>query len=539
MVDLISKTVVAIDKPERPAGTPRPFVPKARVNYHRDKVGTNDYLPSSFRTGSAAPAALDVVQPDGPSFVVHDTNVVEWQKWRFRVGFNYREGLVLHEVSFDGRPVVNRASLVEMAVPYGDPFFVHARKCAFDVGDYGLGYCTDSLALGCDCLGHIHYFDATLADSTGTPYDVANAVCMHEVDDGLLWKHVDYRTGHDESRRSRTLVLSSIATVVNYEYLFYWHFKQDGSLSLEIRLSGELSTNQASPQEATNAPPSGVTFEENKAHVPEYGTFVAPGVNAQIHQHMFSVRLDMDVDGGHANTVTEVDVETVPPDPETNPYGNAFRAVGTPLATEMEARRTCDPFKSRSWKISSGSKVNPLTGHPTAYRLLPYTIGPMTSPTLLTHSSSQVNARGRFAEHSLWVTKHSDDERFPAGEYTVQSAGECGGIEEWAAKDRPILNEDVVLWHTFGVCHMPRVEDFPVMPCARTGFTLEPDGFCLGNPAVDLAPEENDFSFPVITTHLIFLFLSVSFKISANSFKSSLFKAFKLLGLLSSISLTL
>ena len=113
------------------------------------------------------------------------------------------------------------------------------------------------------------------------------------------------------------------------------------------------------------------------------------------------------------------------------------------------------------------------------------------APTLLTHSSSQVNARGRFAEHSLWVTKHSDDERFPAGEYTVQSAGECGGIEEWAAKDRPILNEDVVLWHTFGVCHMPRVEDFPVMPCARTGFTLEPDGFCLGNPAVDLAPEKN------------------------------------------------
>ncbi len=62
---------------------------------------------------------------------------------------------------------MHRASLVEMAVPYGDPNAPFQRKCAFDMGDIGLGCCANSLALGCDCLGHIHYFDAVLNDSKG------------------------------------------------------------------------------------------------------------------------------------------------------------------------------------------------------------------------------------------------------------------------------------------------------------------------------------------------------------------------------------
>ncbi|CAM9896444.1 unnamed protein product, partial [Ectocarpus sp. 13 AM-2016] len=108
------------------------------------------------------------------------------------------------------------------------------------VGDYGLGFCTNSLELSCDCLGHIHYLDATLNDSRGQPYEVEQAVCMHEEDAELLWKHV-YSSGHNESRRSRRLVLSFIATVVNHEYLFYWYLMQDGSIEFEIKLSGELS----------------------------------------------------------------------------------------------------------------------------------------------------------------------------------------------------------------------------------------------------------------------------------------------------------
>jgi primary-amine oxidase len=415
------------------------------------------------------------VQPDGPSFQVTD-NLVEWQKWTFRVGFNYREGLVLHDVRFEGRPVVHRASLVEMAVPYGDPYPPHQRKCAFDVGDYGLGYCANSLELGCDCLGHIHYFDAVLPDTAGNPSLKNKAICMHEEDQGILWKHVEYRNGHNESRRSRELVISSIATVVNYEYLFYWRLKQDGTIDYEIKLSGELSTNLPSAAEDGLASPT-------------HGVMVAPGVNSQVHQHMFCARLDMAVDG-HENTVSEVDVISQPLDAALNPYGNAFGPVEKVLASEKSAIRRADPSRARAWKVSNaGGKTNRINGKPTAYKLLPFTRGP-AQPTMLVDPSSSLAKKGAFAMENLWVTPHADDERYPSGEYTPQGNGSVG-LPDWTAADRDLVAKDVVLWHAFGVCHVPRVEDFPVMNCESTGFTLKPDNFFEGNPAIDLPPDNN------------------------------------------------
>jgi primary-amine oxidase len=92
--------------------------------------------------------ALEIVQPAGPSFVV-EGNEVRWQKWRFRVGFNAREGLVLHTVGYEDdarlRPVLHRAALSEMVVPYGHPGGGHFRKNAFDVGEYGIGVLANSL----------------------------------------------------------------------------------------------------------------------------------------------------------------------------------------------------------------------------------------------------------------------------------------------------------------------------------------------------------------------------------------------------------
>ena len=96
---------------------------------------------------------------------------VTWQKWHLRVGFTPREGLVLHQITYDDkgrrRPVVYRASLSEMVVPYGDPAPTHWNKNVFDEGEVGMGFSANSLTLGCDCLGHIHYFDAVVNNSDG------------------------------------------------------------------------------------------------------------------------------------------------------------------------------------------------------------------------------------------------------------------------------------------------------------------------------------------------------------------------------------
>jgi primary-amine oxidase len=415
---------------------------------------------------------LEIVQPEGPSFTV-DGNRVEWQRWSFRVGFDPYEGLVLHTVAYhDGdrvRPVLHRASITEMVVPYGDPGPMHGWKNAFDAGEWGLGRMANSLKLGCDCLGVIHYFDAELATEQGEPYTVEHAICMHEEDYGILWKHHDMHGGTNEVRRSRRLVVSFIATVGNYEYGFYWYFYLDGNIQLEVKLTGIVSPMAVAP-----------------GAQPEFANVIAPGVAAPHHQHLFSARLDLDVDGP-VNSVYEVEAEAVPPGPD-NPWGNAFRPRVTQLASELAARRNTDAATSRAWRVVNETSRNALD-QPVGYKLVPTT----STPTMLASADSSVGRRAGFARHNLWVTPYRADERRAAGEFPNQHPG-GDGLPRWTAADRPLVDTDVVLWYTFGVTHFVRPEDWPVMPVEYTGFVLSPFGFFDRNPALDVAPTASSAS---------------------------------------------
>jgi primary-amine oxidase len=426
--------------------------------------------PGAYR-GPDAPAPrtdlrpLHITQPEGVSFTV-DGNHLAWQKWSLRVSMDPYEGLVLHTVGYtDGgrlRPILHRASVSEMVVPYGHPGPMHGWKNAFDVGEWGLGRMANSLTLGCDCLGEIHYLDAVFATETGVPFTVANAVCIHEEDYGISWKHADLHAGTTEVRRSRRLVISSISTVGNYEYGFYWYLYLDGTIALEVKLTGIMSTMALHPGEQ-----------------PDHASVVAPQLAAPYHQHLFNVRLDLDVDGP-TNTVYEVDAVPDPLGPD-NPMANAFGITATPLATELQAQRLVDPGRSRTWKIVNPGVRNAL-GQPVAYKLVP-----QSTPTLLADPSSSVARRAGFATRNLWVTPYRPAERRAAGDHPNQHTG-GDGLPSWTAADRSVAATDVVVWHTFGVTHIPRPEDWPVMPVEYTGFSLVPFGFFDRNPALDVPP---------------------------------------------------
>ncbi len=420
------------------------------------------HVPNGLRTDLKP---IEIVQPDGASFEV-DGHAVRWQKWRFRIGFTYREGLVLHTISYEDqgreRPIIYRASLSEMFIPYGDPRTTQYRKNVFDEGEYGIGWLTNSLELGCDCLGLIRYFDAVVNDNDGNPLTIPNAVCMHEEDYGILWKHTDMRTGMVEVRRSRRLVVSSIVTVGNYEYGFFWYFYQDGTIQYEVKLTGVV-TNGAMPI----------------GEKPRHGTLVAPGVYAPNHQHIFNVRLDMMVDGLN-NSVYEVNSESVRPGPD-NPYGNAWTANATLLARESEAQRIVNPLSARYWKIVNPSVSNSL-GEPVAYKLMP---GDNALP--LYQPEAHAIKRAGYATKHLWATRYDPAERFAAGDYPNQHPGGAG-LPAYTAADRPLENTDIVIWYTFSAHHIPRPEDWPVMPVTYIGFHLKPVGFFDGNPALDVPP---------------------------------------------------
>jgi primary-amine oxidase len=406
---------------------------------------------------------LDISQPAGPSFEL-DGHHLHWQKWELQIGFTVREGLVLHQIAYrDGdrlRPVIYRASLSEMFVPYSDPAVTHARKMVLDEGELGIGLLTNSLELGCDCLGEIVYLDGIVNNEDGSPRRLPNAICLHEEDAGILWKHTDFRTGYAEVRRSRRMVISSIVTVGNYEYAFYWYLYQDGSLQFEVKLTGVISNGACRPGET-----------------PTHGTLVAPGVYGPNHQHFFNVRLDMTVDGCE-NRLVEVNPTPVPAG-TANPAGTAWTAPETLLARESEAQRQVDPLGGRYWKVVNPASTNHL-GHPVAYKLVPGdNVRPLLDP------ASPVLRRAGFITSHLWATRYDPGQLFATGDYPYQSPG-GDGLPSYVAADRDLVDADIVLWYTFGLTHVVRPEDWPVMPVTPIGFRLLPAGFFDGNPGLDV-----------------------------------------------------
>ena len=413
---------------------------------------------------------IEITQPEGPSFEV-EGNVVRWQKWQLRVSVQPTEGLVLHDVRYDDdgrdRPILYRAALSDMIVPYGDVSPMHRWKHAFDGGEAALGHASNSLVNGCDCLGEIHYFDNVVLQGNGEPRTAPNVVCLHEEDFGILWKHTNVFTKHPkpEVRRSRRLVVSSIVTLGNYEYGFYWYFYLDGTIQVEIKLTGMVGVSVVADNADSDVAP-----------------IIAQSIASPIHQHIFCFRLDFNLDGG-SNSVYEMEVEPLPAG-AANPYNSAFRSVARRLSSEEEAQREIHPGRSRHWRVVNDHVMNKL-GKPVGYKLLP-----QASSTMYAPPDSLAGQRGGFARHNLWVTPYAPDELDAAGGVFTNLHSGANGLPAYAAANRSVEDTDVVLWHTLGVTHVPRPEDWPVMPVEYAGFTLMPTGFFDRNPSIDVPPTE-------------------------------------------------
>ncbi len=411
------------------------------------------------RPWRAAPAPLTIVQPK-PGFEIEDGEV-RWQNWRFRYALDPREGLVLHTVGYDDggrtRSILYRGSLSEMVVPYGDPGAGWFFRNSFDAGELGLGMSATTMHPGVDCPTNCSVFDAVFADSSGAPRVIPGAVALYEADAGYAWKH------GEEARRARDLVLSFVATVGNYDYGFDWIFRQDGTLAVRVELTGVMAVKAVA-----------------NGHDDPYSHMVARNLTAPHHQHFFTFRLDMDVDGAGANRVVELNSASAPAGP-ANPYGGGFVMKETPLRTEQSAERKLNLASSRRWIVENISARNAL-GHPTGYALLP---GENAEPFAV--PDSWIRRRAGFLNNHLWVTPYDPAEMYAGGDFPNQSRG-GDGLVKWAAANRSIENQDVVLWYTMGITHNPRPEDWPVMPVHAAGFQLVPWGFFARNPALDLPP---------------------------------------------------
>jgi primary-amine oxidase len=417
------------------------------------------------------PKPLLITQPEGAGYQLSGREI-RWQKWRFRYTMHPREGLVLHLVNYDDdgtlRPVLYRASLSEMVVPYGDPDANWRWRAAFDVGEYSVGRLASPLEPKLDAPENAQLIDATFADDFGKPYTLERAVAIYERDGGILWKHFDTVSGKNETRRARELVMFFVATIGNYDYAVNYIFKQDGSLEVDLALTGIMLAKGVRERRAD---------ENHSTLSATTGHLVAENIVAPHHQHFFSFRLDFDIDGTR-NSVTEMNTSGMPAG-ANNPYLNGFLMRESVFRTELEARRRMDMRAARVWTVTNFSARNSL-GHHTSFILVP---GANSLPYIA--PQSLVRRRAQFINNHFWATRYNPGELYAAGVYPNQSRG-GDGLPRFVADNESIENQDVVVWYTLGVTHIPRPEEWAVMPVTHVGFKLIPGGFFSRNPALDV-----------------------------------------------------
>ncbi|KAH7244475.1 copper amine oxidase [Fusarium redolens] len=460
--DGAKKAIIHIDIPS----VRRPLSKQKAIDYIPRYINENGGYRKDIKP-------INITQPEGVSFTMNG-RVLSWQNFKFHIGFNYKEGIVLNHITFTDkgieRPIFYRLSLSEMVVPYGAPEHPHQRKHAFDLGEYGAGYMANSLALGCDCKGVIHYLDAEFAQRDGSIRTIKNAICIHEEDNGILFKHTDFRDDSVTVTRARKLIVQQIFTAANYEYACQWVFHQDGTIQPEIKLTGILNT---------------YALNEGEEAGP-WGTEVYPQVNAHNHQHLFCLRVNPMIDGVN-NTVNMVDTvaSEAPVGSPQNRYGNAFYAKKTKLRTSGQAKTDYNGATSRTWEMVNENKLHPYSKKPASYKLVSREV-----PGLLPKEGSLVWKRAGFARHAVHVTPYRDDELWAAGRHVPQTSGEPSqGLPEWIAEGSSSTeNTDIVLWHTFGVTHIPAPEDFPIMPVEPMTLLLRPRNFFTNNPCMDVPP---------------------------------------------------
>ena len=449
------------------------------------KIDLNYFDKDSIKDNRKGPRPIIITQPEGRSLVINDHEIL-WENWKFRYGIDNREGLVIYEVKWidngKERAIMYRGSMPEMVVPYGAPGLLQAAYNFFDAGEYRLGQgIARSLSPGADAPENAVYMPATLHKESGAPYQLDRAVAIFEEYGGTLWRHGTV------SRRATNLAIKYYVTIENYDYGFTWRFKEDGTIDIDIELTGIVEIQGVHRTSAMDLPDKNDLSYEGMP----FGTLVHPHVEAINHQHFFVFRLDMDIDGDQNNSVMEMNAKPVPPG-KLNPYSNAFVMEHTLFKTEKEARRSINYETSRCWHIINNTQHNDL-GHHVGYMLMP---GQQAKPFM--PIGSPIRKKAGFLDHQIWITQYNEDEEYPAGKYPASNKV-YDGLPQWTAKNRKISNNDIVVWYVAGITHIVRPEEWPVMPCHRMQFSLMPFGFFAANPTMGLAnPDFIKQAFPEV-----------------------------------------
>ncbi len=414
---------------------------------------------------------VEITASQGANYTISG-GMVRWDNWSFHLRMDRRVGAVASLVNYDDhgtkRQVAYQISPSEMFVPYMDPSPTWSFKAYMDIGEYGFAVLASPLAEGRDCPANATYLSITLGDDRGKPVAMEKIVCVFERATGdPVWRHYEIFDQTHESRPETELVVRFVPTVGNYDYLIDYVFNQKGEIAVRVgatgidSVKGVLSKTLSDPTAAADT---------------AYGTLVAPNLVAINHDHYINFRLDLDVDGQN-NTFVEDKLV-----PSRLPADNPRRSLWT-VHSESVAQEgpVASDLHRTFWRIINPAQSSK-TGYPRGYVILP---GHADQSLLSPDDPPQ--QRAAFSAEQLWVTQYRPEELYAGGDFPNQSKG-GDGLPQYVADRQDIVNKDLVFWYTVGFRHVPRSEDWPLMPTLFAGFMIRPQNFFDQNPAMDVAP---------------------------------------------------
>ena len=424
-----------------------------------------------------------VSQPQGPSFTIKDGEV-SWQNWHFRYRLDPRVGPIIQQASLDDngkrRSVMYEGSLSEMFVPYQDPEETWNSHVFLDAGEYfmdeGFGMIKQLLP-GVDCPADATFLSGTFYRENGRPFQRTQLACIFERTAGdPSWRHMD-DDGTIYGRPGRELVFRTVAVVGNYDYVLDWRFEQEGAMKVAVGATGVLEVKPVKEAKYTDEHVGDFTGKDAEGKPIEFGHLVAPNLDGVDHDHFFSFRLDLDVDGTKNSFMRDKLVQYKLP--ETTGRKTIWAMQPTMLHTEGEAKLNTSIEHPEMWRFANMDTKNSL-GYPTSFEIMPGETG-----ISLLDANDWPQMRGGYSAHNLWVTPYSPDERYAAGTYVTGSKA-TDGLPAWTKKNRSIMDTDIVAWYTMGFHHVPRPEDWPQMPTMWHDVTIRPYDFYDKSPLMDL-----------------------------------------------------
>ena len=430
--------------------------------------------------GSALPkptAALKPVAmtaPNGTNITLDGNLNVNWANWSMHLRPDKRAGVIVNLVRFnDGtklRQIAYQMNLSEVFVPYMDPEKTWSYRTFMDAGEFGLGYMISSLKPGVDCPVASYVLDVTLPNDIGGTFTRPNALCIFERSTGdPAWRHYAAGSKSIVGVPQSELVIRHIPTLGNYDYVVDYVFTPQGAIKLRIGATGFDAIKSSTAKNATEA----ASIEASA-----YGTLIAPYTIAPNHDHFFSLRLDLDIDGG--KNVLERD--TVVPSLIAN--SKTRKSLWT-LQTDRYAAE--GPIESahqsagERWLIKNPNVATAL-GYNPAYEI---DLGHSTTSVL--DRADPPQRRAGFTSFRLWATQYAEGEDWAAGLYPNQSSKD-EGLPQFVSQKRSINNEDMVLWATLGFRHIPQPEDYPLLPTVWHEVSLRPAFFFDRDPSVTFNP---------------------------------------------------